>query len=171
MKEEINSHVGENDEDRNTIDVPNKQSKFISTRKRKELINSDSENEEEKEKGNNIPQKIPIQNEESKESERTEYLNDNFKQKYCGNKFKTVDRNQSDNLPIKNNTALQEKLKKIFMNRDKVKFQYAKQDIPDKNQKRKVHQYQVIKKIKILNIQLKEKVLKAQINVKLVILK
>ena len=35
MKEEINSHVGENDEDRNTIDVPNKQSKFISTRKRK----------------------------------------------------------------------------------------------------------------------------------------
>ena len=131
MKEEINSHVGENDEDRNTIDVPNKQSKFISTRKRKELINSDSENEEEKEKGNNIPQKIPIQNEESKESERTEYLNDNFKQKYCGNKFKTVDRNQSDNLPIKNNTALQEKLKKIFMNRDKVKFQYAKQDIPD----------------------------------------
>ena len=58
MKEEINSHTGENNEDRNTIDIPNKQSKFISTRKRKELINSDSENEEEKEKGNNIPQKI-----------------------------------------------------------------------------------------------------------------
>ena len=38
---------------------------------------------------------------------------------------------RNDNLANKSNTTLQEKLKKIFMNRDKVKFQYAKQDIPD----------------------------------------
>ena len=129
MKDEINSHIMENREDRNTIDVPTNQSKFISKRKRKEYINSDSDKEEEQE--TNIVQKPSIENEESKENENTKNLNDNIKQKYGGNKYNTIDRNQSDNLPTKNNTALQEKLKKIFMNRDKVKFQYAKQEIPD----------------------------------------
>ena len=130
--EEFNSQNLENEEDRNIIDVPNNQAKYISTRKRKELINIESDNEENNE--NNCTPKIKIQNEESKE-EKNKCLNENQKQNYdYNNKYKTIDRNingQNNNIPAKNKTALQEKLKKIFMNRDKVKFQYAKQDIPD----------------------------------------
>ena len=128
--DEFNNRNLTNIDERNTIDVPNKQSKYITTRKRKELINTESDNEEDNE--NNKVSKIRNKNEESKEEERVKGLND--PQKYEFNKYNTIDRNQinqSDNIPAKNNTALQEKLKKIFMNRDKVKFQYAKQEIPD----------------------------------------
>ena len=38
-------------------------------------------------------------------------------------------------MKVKTNTELQEKLKKIFMNRDKVKFQYAKQEEIELNKK------------------------------------
>ena len=130
--EEFNSQNLENEEDRNTIDVPNNQAKYISTRKRKELVNVESDDERNNE--NNCTPKIKIQNEESKEEEKNKCLNENQKQNYEYNKYKTIDRNineQNNNIPAKNKTALQEKLKKIFMNRDKVKFQYAKQDIPD----------------------------------------
>ena len=130
--EEFNSQKFENSEDRNNIDVPNNQAKYISIRKRKELINIESDNEENNE--NNCTPKLKIQNEESKEEERNKNLNENQKHNYELNKYKTIDRNineQNNNIPAKNKTALQEKLKKIFMNRDKVKFQYAKQDIPD----------------------------------------
>ena len=128
--DEFNNRNLTNIDERNTIDVPNKQSKYITTRKRKELINTESDNEEDNE--NNKVSKIRNKNEESKEEERVKGLND--PQKYEFNIYNTIDRNQinqSDNIPAKNNTALQEKLKKIFMNRDKVKFQYAKQEIPD----------------------------------------
>ena len=128
--DEFNNLKLTNLDERNTIDVPNKQSKFITSRKRKELINTESDNEEDKE--NNKVSKLRNQNEESKEEERIKGLNDN--QKYEYNKYNTIDRNQinkNETIPAKNNTALQEKLKKIFMNRDKVKFQYAKQEIPD----------------------------------------
>ena len=126
--DEFNNLKLTNLDERNTIDVPNKQSKFITSRKRKELINTESDNEEDKE--NNKVSKLRNKNEESKEEERIKGLNDI--QKYEYNKYNTIDRNQinkNETIPAKNNTALQEKLKKIFMNRDKVKFQYAKQDI------------------------------------------
>ena len=129
--DEFNNRKFSNIDERNTIDVPNKQSKYITSRKRKELINTESDNEEDND-NNKVP-KLRNQNEESKEEERIKGLNDNQK-KYEYNKYNTIDRNQinkNDNIPAKNNTALQEKLKKIFMNRDKVKFQYAKQEIPD----------------------------------------
>ena len=129
--DEFNNRKFSNIDERNTIDVPNKQSKYITSRKRKELINTESDNEEDND-NNKVP-KLRNQNEESKEEERIKGLNDNQK-KYEYNKYNTIDRNQinkNDNIPAKNNTTLQEKLKKIFMNRDKVKFQYAKQEIPD----------------------------------------
>ena len=129
MKEEFNNLNSENLEANKTLEVPNKQPKFISTRKRKELINTESDNEENTK--NNEDQNIKIQNEESKENENNEYFHKSIKKKYEFNKYNTIEKSQNDNSTVKTNTALQEKLKKIFMNRDKVKFQYEKQDIPD----------------------------------------
>jgi Dullard-like phosphatase family protein len=129
MKDEFNNLNSENLEANKTLEVPNKQPKFISTRKRKELINTESDNEENTK--NNEDQNIKIQNEESKENENNEYFHKSIKKKYEFNKYNTIEKSQNDNSTVKTNTALQEKLKKIFMNRDKVKFQYEKQDIPD----------------------------------------
>ena len=47
------------------------------------------------------------------------------------NKFRTQDKNQNSHSPFKNNLLIQEKLKKIFLNRDKIKFKYTKQELPD----------------------------------------
>ena len=44
--DEFNNRKFSNIDERNTIDVPNKQSKYITSRKRKELINTESDNEE-----------------------------------------------------------------------------------------------------------------------------
>ena len=133
MRDEFNNLDSENLADRNTIEVPSKQSKSISTRKRKELINTESDNEDNNE--NIEVSNSKIQNEESKENENNEYFQKNIKTQYEFNKYSTIENNINnknvDNMTNKSNTALQEKLKKIFMNRDKVKFQYAKQDIPD----------------------------------------
>ena len=129
MKEEFNNQNLENLEDNKAIDDSNKRSKYIATRKRKELVNTESDDEENKEDPNNI-----IQKEESALNERAEYFKETIKSKYEYNKYNTIDKsynNKNDNSNFKTNTSLQEKLKKIFMNRDKVKFQYAKQDIPD----------------------------------------
>ena len=41
--DEFNNRKFSNIDERNTIDVPNKQSKYITSRKRKELINKESE--------------------------------------------------------------------------------------------------------------------------------
>ena len=126
--DEFNNHNLEKAGNKNTLDSSSKQSKYISTRKRKELINTESDNEDNSE-NRNTP-KPKIENDESKKEEET---NNNQKYEY-NNKYKTIDNSQNkqdDNMKVKTNTELQEKLKKIFMNRDKVKFQYAKQDIPD----------------------------------------
>ena len=126
--DEFNNHNLEKAGNKNTLDSSSKQSKYISTRKRKELINTESDNEDNSE-NRNTP-KPKIENDESKKEEET---NNNQKYEY-NNKYKTIDNSQNkqdDSMKVKTNTELQEKLKKIFMNRDKVKFQYAKQDIPD----------------------------------------
>ena len=111
----------ENDE------INNKENKNISKRKRRELIYSDSDNDDTKNENNTNLQNN--NNEEVKE-EQIENINNERTGKYSNNKFNTLDRNIG-NSPVKDNLALQEKLKKIFMNRDKLKFQYTKQDIPD----------------------------------------
>ena len=106
-------------------EINNSKNKYISRRKRRELINSDSDNNDNKNEDNNI------QNNNNQEEKEEEIENNGTrKAKYSNNKFKTLDRNIG-NSPQKDNLALQEKLKKIFMNRDKLKFQYTKQDIPD----------------------------------------
>ena len=72
-----------------------------------------------------------IKNEESKEQENDGYKKENIKNKYRGNKFNTIESNNIGGTTIKNNSSIQEKLRKIFMNRDKLKYQYTKQDIPE----------------------------------------
>ena len=67
MKDEFNNHNPDNSGELNAINIPNKQSKCIQTRKRKELINTESDIEENNE--NKEAQNIEIQNEESKEKE------------------------------------------------------------------------------------------------------
>ena len=62
--DEFNNRNLTNIDERNTIDVPNKQSKYITTRKRKELINTESDNEEDKE--NNKVSKIEIKTKNQK---------------------------------------------------------------------------------------------------------
>ena len=129
MEEDFNNLEIEKEEENSHSDSPNKQNKFISTRRRKELINKDSDNDE-KISNKNIPLS-KIQNEESKEPENIEYINENLSTKYLNNKFNTIDKNIAGGATAKDNSTLQEKLKKIFINRDKLKFQYTKQDIPD----------------------------------------
>ena len=127
MEEEFNNYEIEKIEQNNSIESPNKQKKFISARKRRELINSSSDSQE-KVISNKPLQKII--NEESKE-EDTVCVKGSIKSKYIDNKFNTIDHSNVNGTTIKDKSALQEKLKKIFMNRDKLKYQYTKQDIPD----------------------------------------
>ena len=122
MSEEINND--DNDNNNNNEDSPNK--KNITKRKRKELINDDSDEDgEDNQKNNNISQKKDEKSKEEENSDNTKKPN------FVKIKFNTIDKNKAGNSPIKDNPALQEKLKKIFMKRDKLKFQYMKQDIPD----------------------------------------
>ena len=128
MDEEFNNFEIEELEQNNNRESPSKQNKFVPTRKRRELINTESDNEE------NLINKKPLQKipqEESKEEENEEYLKENIKSKYNGNKFNTINQKNISGTTLKDKSALQEKLKKIFMNRDKLKFQYTKQEIPD----------------------------------------
>ena len=126
--ENKNEQYGIN-EDNINLESPSKQNKFNSKRKRKALINNDSENEENGNINDNNNLK-ETDKEEEKENENNEETN-NRKTKYeNNNKFKTLERGVVTS-PPKDNLVLQEKLKKIFMNRDKAKYQYIKQDIPD----------------------------------------
>ena len=127
-EENKNEQFGIN-EDNINLESPSKQNKFTSKRKRKELINSDSENEENKNINDNNNMR-ETDKDQVKDNENNEESN-NRKTKYNNNnKFKTLERNDITS-PPKDNLVLQEKLKKIFMNRDKVNYQYIKQDIPD----------------------------------------
>ena len=129
MEDDFNNLKFENSEENSINKSPIKQTKLVSTRKRKELINADSDNEENI-TNKNIPLQI-INKEESKGDENNDYKNERLASKYGGNKFNTIERNNVGGSPLKNNSTLQEKLKKIFLNRDKLKFQYSKQEIPD----------------------------------------
>ena len=128
MEDEFNNFQIETKEEENINVSPNQQNKSIPSRKRKQLINNESDEDEDIRKKNISSQMI--QNEESKEEEKIEDLNKNIKSKYMKNKFNSIEQKNIEDESMKDNTAL-EKLKKIFMNRDKLKFQYSKQDIPD----------------------------------------
>ena len=92
MRDEFNNLDSENLADRNTIDVPSKQSKYISTRKRKELINTESDKEEDIEVTN-----TKIQIEESKEIENNDFSQKNIKTQYEFNKYNTIEKNIGTN--------------------------------------------------------------------------
>ena len=131
MEDEFNNiEIGAKEQELIT-ESPNMQNKPISTRKRKRLINQESD-EDEDILNNNIPLQ-KIQKEESKEQETIQNRTKNIKSNYKEDKFNTMDINKmgGTTVKIKDNSFLQEKLKKIFLNRDKLKFQYSKQDIPD----------------------------------------
>ena len=128
MEEEFNNHNIERIDENSQNNSPNKRTKFISTRKRKEYIDTDSDREDNLPKNKNIAAQ-KISKEESKELE-TGYSKNN-KSNYFGNKYNTKERNKSGGSPLKDNLTLQEKLKKIFINRDKVNFQYPNQEIPE----------------------------------------
>ena len=66
--DEFNNHNLEKAGNKNTIDSSSRQSKYISTRKRKELINTESDNEDNSE--NNKTPKTKIENDESKKKEQ-----------------------------------------------------------------------------------------------------
>ena len=131
MEDEFNNLKIETKEEEKIInESQNQKNKSIFTRKRKQLINKELDEDEEfqnKEKNISIPR---IQNEELKEKDKTELLNENLKSQYLKNKFNTLESNNIEAISSKDSTAL-DKLKKIFLNRDKLKFQYSKQDIPD----------------------------------------
>ena len=128
MENNFNNLEIETKEERKNLESPKKLNIYISSSKN-EFINNESDIGNIKISKNSPFKKI--QNEESKEPENEEYLNENIKSKYMCNKFNTIDNNNIGRTSLKNKTSLQEKLKKIFMNRDKLKFQYTKQDIPD----------------------------------------
>ena len=128
MTEEVdnNSEINNINEEYN-INSPDRQSKKNSRRKRKELINNDSDNDENNNKQININTDIKKNKTDEENKENLENIQ---KSKYENNRFNTIDK-RDEKSQKRDNSALQEKLKKIFMNRDKLKFQYNKQDIPD----------------------------------------
>ena len=111
--------------------VTDNQNKTSNKRRRKELIDFDNEeNEENKNYNNNDNNEFKIiENENIKEKNINEI--ENNKENNEMNKFRTQDKNQNSHSPFKNNLLIQEKLKKIFLNRDKIKFKYTKQELPD----------------------------------------
>ena len=112
----------------NNIDnEENNNQKKSNKRRRKELI--ECEYEENENIFNNNDFEI-IQNTDIKEPYITQTSNNKEKDNN-EKKYKTIEKNQPNNSPFKDNTVLQEKLKKIFLNRDKIKFQYTKQELPE----------------------------------------
>ena len=112
----------------NNIDnEENNNQKKSNKRRRKELI--ECEYEENENIFNNNDFEI-IQNTDIKEPYITQTSNNKEKDNN-EKKYKTIEKNQPNNSPFKDNTILQEKLKKIFLNRDKMKFQYTKQELPE----------------------------------------
>ena len=112
----------------NNIDnEENNNQKKSNKRRRKELI--ECEYEENENIYNNNDFEI-IQNTDIKEPYITQTSNNKEKDNN-EKKYKTIEKNQPNNSPFKDNTVLQEKLKKIFLNRDKMKFQYTKQELPE----------------------------------------
>jgi Dullard-like phosphatase family protein len=112
----------------NNIDnEENNNQKKSNKRRRKELI--ECEYEESENIFNNNDFEI-IQNTDIKEPYITQTSNNKEKDNN-EKKYKTIEKNQPNNSPFKDNTVLQEKLKKIFLNRDKMKFQYTKQELPE----------------------------------------
>ena len=112
----------------NNIDnEENNNQKKSNKRRRKELI--ECEYEENENIFNNNDFEI-IQNTDIKEPYITQ-TSYNKEKDNNEKKYKTIEKNQPNNSPFKDNTVLQEKLKKIFLNRDKMKFQYTKQELPE----------------------------------------
>ena len=125
MEEEFNNFENEKLEENNNIESPSKQNKYGNNRRRRELINTESDED------SNFINKKPLQKIPQEESKEEENIKDTNKSKYNGNVFNTINQKDISGTTQKDKSALQEKLKKIFMNRDKLKFQYTKQDIPD----------------------------------------
>ena len=115
----------------NQNDGENNSQKKSNKRRRKELIDSDIIDDNENINNNN-EFKI-IQNEELIKEENI--TNTNTKEIVINNhdekKYKTIEHSKTNKSPFKDNSVLQEKLKKIFLNRDKNKFHYTKQELPE----------------------------------------
>ena len=125
MEEEFNNNNIENLGENDNYNSPNKRTKFISTRRRKEFISIDSDKKENIQSKNLSSQKKS--QEESKEDE-TDYSKNNRINHFGNN---AIERSKASGSPLKDNLTLQEKLKKIFMNRDKLNVQSSIQDIPE----------------------------------------
>ena len=120
-KQEENSNliINSNNNEENSLE------KKENKRRRKELIDNDDEEDQ------NIKEEFEIiQNEETKEKDDIK-ISDN-KENFENNKFNTLSKeDQEKQTKVNNNLILQEKLKKIFLNREKAKLKYTKQEIPD----------------------------------------
>ena len=125
MEEEFNNNNIENLDENDNYNSPNKRTKFTSTRRRKEFISIDSDKKKNLQAKNLSSQKKS--QEESKEDE-TDYSKNNRINLFGNN---AIERSKDGDSPLKDNLTLQEKLKKIFMNRDKLNVQSSIQDIPE----------------------------------------
>ena len=110
----------------NNNEEENSQKKKSTKRRRKELIDNDNDDKSKEENqiiNENTNNEFEIiQNEEIKGNNINEE-NDN--------KFKTLASGHNTHSPFRNNLLLQEKLKKIFLNREKINLQYTKHELPD----------------------------------------
>ena len=125
-KQEENNNLTNEFNKNDNFDI-NNVNKKISKRRRKELIDDDNEEDEKIKDEFEI-----IQNEEIEEKNNLNKLNDEeIINNNNGNKYKTLEKEKGRNSNLKNNKMLQEKLKKIFLDREKTKLKYTKQEIPD----------------------------------------
>ena len=114
------------DESNNDNIEENNLNKKITKRRRKELIDNDEEGNQ------NIKDEFEIiQNEETVEKNNLDKMSNQENNKNYNNKFSTLETDQNNRCNLKDNKVLQEKLKKIFLNREKSKLKYTKQEIPD----------------------------------------
>jgi hypothetical protein len=125
MEEEFNNNNIENLGENDIYNSPKKKNKFISTRRRKEFINTDSDKKENLQAKNLSSQK---KNQEESKEDEADYSKNNRISHFDNN---AIERSKDSGSPLKNNITLQEKLKKIFMNRDKLNVQSSIQDIPE----------------------------------------
>ena len=125
MEEGFNNNENKKLDENNNIESPTKQNKIGNNRRRRELINTESDED------SNFINKNPLQKISKEESKEEENTKENINSKFSGKKFNTINQKDIGGSNLKDKSTLQEKLKKIFMNRDKLKFQYTKQDIPD----------------------------------------
>ena len=101
MEEGFNNNENEKLDENNNIESPTKQNKIGNNRRRRELINTESDED------SNFINKNPLQKISKEESKEEENTKENINSKFSGKKFNTINQKDISGLNLKDESSLQ----------------------------------------------------------------